>query len=82
MDPAYVIHYTGGKYVGHLIKGMERSEKTNSTNHYYRYRNYHRIERTYGSFSRVIHLPRDIDGKTAQMKLENGVHEIAVRAKR
>jgi HSP20 family protein len=41
-----------------------------------------RAERTYGSFSRMIHLPRDIDGKTAETKLENGVLEITVRAKR
>ena len=41
-----------------------------------------RAERTYGAFSRMIHLPHHIDGSTAESKLENGVLEITVKAKR
>lgn len=41
-----------------------------------------RSERTYGTFSRMIHLPREVDATTAQTTFEHGVLEITVKAKR
>jgi HSP20 family protein len=34
---------------------------------------YHRVERSYGSFQRVIDLPCEVDAAKAKAKLENGV---------
>jgi len=39
---------------------------------------YHRIERSYGSFQRVLTLPRDADTGTISAKFENGVLLITV----
>jgi len=35
--------------------------------------NYHRVERSYGSFQRVIELPVEVNAEKATAKLENGV---------
>lgn len=36
-------------------------------------KNYHRIERRYGSFSRSFELPADVDGNKVEAKYKNGV---------
>lgn len=40
--------------------------------------NYHFSERSYGSFSRSISLPRGIDIKNTQAKYENGVLSVCI----
>jgi HSP20 family protein len=44
-------------------------------------RNYHRIERTYGSFSRTFTLPRSIDAGQIKADYRNGVLEIEIPKK-
>jgi HSP20 family protein len=41
-------------------------------------RNYHRIERAYGSFTRSFSLPRTVDGAQIAASYRNGVLEIEV----
>jgi HSP20 family protein len=41
-------------------------------------RNYHRIERTYGSFVRTFTLPRNIDGSKIAASYVNGVLELEI----
>jgi HSP20 family protein len=41
-------------------------------------RNYHRIERAYGSFSRTFTLPRSVDGSKIEAGCRNGILEIAI----
>jgi len=41
-------------------------------------RNYHRIERTYGSFVRTFTLPRSIDASAIVANYRNGVLEIEI----
>ena len=44
-------------------------------------RNYHRIERTYGSFTRTFSLPRSVDGAQIAAHYRNGVLEIEIPKK-
>src|SRR5436305_1977433 len=44
-------------------------------------RNYHRIERSYGSFVRTFSLPRTVDGNSITADYKNGVLEIAIPKK-
>jgi HSP20 family protein len=44
-------------------------------------RNYHRIERTYGSFVRSFSLPRTVDAAAITAHYTNGVLEIAIPKK-
>jgi HSP20 family protein len=44
-------------------------------------RNYHRIERAYGSFTRSFTLPRTVDGAAIVANYRNGVLEIEVPKK-
>jgi HSP20 family protein len=44
-------------------------------------RNYHRIERTYGSFTRSFSLPRSIDGSAIAAHYRNGILEIEIPKK-
>jgi HSP20 family protein len=44
-------------------------------------RNYHRIERAYGSFTRTFSLPRSVDGTQIQAAYRNGVLEIEIPKK-
>jgi HSP20 family protein len=44
-------------------------------------RNYHRIERSYGSFVRTFSLPRTVDGNAITADYKNGVLEIAIPKK-
>ena len=41
-------------------------------------KDYHRIERTYGSFSRSIRLPGEVVTEQAKASFENGVLEIRI----
>ena len=41
-------------------------------------RNWHRLERSYGSFSRSIHLPETVDPDTCKATSENGVLRIEI----
>jgi HSP20 family protein len=41
-------------------------------------RNYHRIERAYGSFTRSFTLPRSVDGSKIAAQYTNGVLEIEI----
>jgi len=44
-------------------------------------RNYHRIERTYGSFVRTFSLPRSVDASSIVANYKNGVLEIEIPKK-
>ena len=44
-------------------------------------RNYHRIERSYGSFVRTFSLPRTVDANAITADYKNGVLEIAIPKK-
>ena len=52
------------------LKGEKKEEKED------RGRDYYHMERTYGSFQRVINLPEGIDTKKAEAKFKNGVLSI------
>lgn len=41
-------------------------------------RNYHRIERAYGSFTRSFTLPRSVDGTAINAEYRNGVLEVEI----
>jgi HSP20 family protein len=41
-------------------------------------RNYHRIERTYGSFTRTFSLPRTVDANAISAQYNNGILEIEI----
>ncbi len=44
-------------------------------------RNYHRIERAYGSFTRSFTLPRGVDGNQIVADYRNGILEISIPKK-
>lgn len=44
-------------------------------------RNYHRIERAYGSFTRTFSMPRSVDAAQITASYRNGVLEIAIPKK-
>ena len=44
-------------------------------------RNYHRIERTYGSFVRTFSLPRSVDANSIVASYKNGILEIEIPKK-
>jgi len=44
-------------------------------------RNYHRIERTYGSFVRTFSLPRSVDANAIVASYKNGILEIEIPKK-
>ena len=44
-------------------------------------RNYHRIERAYGTFTRTFSLPRTVDANTITANYRNGVLEIEIPKK-
>ena len=54
------------------IKGEMRQEHEN------RERNYHRIERRYGSFQRTITLPTTVKSDAIQASLDNGILRLEV----
>ena len=55
------------------LSGERRFEKDNSENG-----NYHRIERSYGSFLRTFSLPSQVDSEKVEARFENGVLTVAV----
>ena len=55
-----------------IIKGEKNSEAEDKKE------GYHRIERSYGSFSRVIHLPEGIDEKKVEANYKKGVLKIVI----
>jgi HSP20 family protein len=53
-----------------------RGEKKQETEE--REENYHRIERSYGSFQRTLSLPRDADAEHVEAKFKNGLLTIVI----
>ena len=62
------IHYEDGLLT---ISGEREFEQKDS-------RNYHRIERSYGSFARTFSLPRNVDANKISAAYKNGVLEIEI----
>ena len=54
------------------IQGEKRSEQEDKNKHY------HRVERSYGSFQRMLSLPTDADENTVEAKFKNGVLTITI----
>ena len=57
------------------ISGEKRQEKTDED------RNWHRVERSYGAFRRVLSLPTDADQDDIQARFRNGVLTITIPRK-
>ncbi|MCB9091718.1 MAG: Hsp20/alpha crystallin family protein [Halobacteriovoraceae bacterium] len=55
-----------------MLKGEKKSETEENKDQY------HRIERSYGSFYRSIGLPKDIDAERVNAKMDNGVLTVTV----
>ena len=54
------------------IRGEKRSEHEEKEKHY------HRVERSYGSFQRILSLPNDADENTVKAKFKDGVLTITI----
>ncbi len=54
------------------LKGERRFEKTDDTD------NYHRVERSYGSFTRSFTLPQTVSGEGATAEYNNGVLRVTL----
>ena len=54
------------------IKGEKKEEKEDKKE------NYHRMERRYGSFRRVLQLPNEVKADQTQATFKNGVLEITI----
>jgi len=50
-----------------IIKGEKRAEKEEKN------KNYHRVERSYGSFQRILLLSREVEEEKAEAAFKNGV---------
>jgi HSP20 family protein len=58
---------------GHLhIRGEKHDRKEDKD------KNYHRIERTYGSFQRSIALPAEVDSEKVDASFKNGVLSVVL----
>ncbi|MGD9950705.1 MAG: Hsp20/alpha crystallin family protein [Desulfobulbus sp.] len=57
------------------IKGVKKQEKEEQE------KNYYRIERSYGSFQRVLSLPEDVDQDNTKAAFKNGVLSITMPRK-
>jgi len=57
------------------IKGEKKQE------HEQRDKGYHHIERSYGTFERVLNLPAEVDDAKAEAKFEKGVLRVALPKK-
>ncbi|HEU5047274.1 MAG TPA: Hsp20/alpha crystallin family protein [Rickettsiales bacterium] len=58
-----------------VISGEKRAESgDNNTN-----RNYHRMERSYGAFQRVLSLPEDVDHETVDAQMKNGILTVTLQ---
>jgi HSP20 family protein len=62
------IHFEDGLLT---VSGERQFERTDT-------RNYHRIERAYGSFTRTFSLPRSIDAAKISANYRNGILEIEI----
>jgi HSP20 family protein len=58
-----------------IIKGEKKQEKEEKE------KNYYRIERSYGSFQRVLSLPEDVDQEAIRARFKNGVLSITMPRK-
>lgn len=58
-----------------IIKGEKKEEKEEKG------KNYYRMERRYGSFSRVVDLPASVDTNRVTAECKNGVLEITMQKK-
>jgi HSP20 family protein len=58
------------------IKGEKKQEEEEKE------KSYHRIERTYGSFSRSFELPADVDGDKVRAKYKDGVLKLNLPKKK
>lgn len=54
------------------VKGEKKAEKEEKD------RNYHMVERTYGSFSRSLRLPSGLDADQIEATLSNGVLKVVI----
>jgi HSP20 family protein len=57
------------------IKGEKKQQKEEKE------KNYYRMERSYGSFQRVLSLPEDADQEKINATYKNGIMEIAIPRK-
>jgi len=57
------------------IKGEKKGEKEHKD------KGYHHIERSYGTFERILNLPAEVDEVKAEAKFEKGVLKIALPKK-
>ena len=57
------------------VKGEKRQEKEEKE------KNYYRIERSYGSFQRVLSLPEDVDQDAIKASFKNGILSITMPRK-
>ncbi len=57
------------------IKGIKKQEKEEKN------KNFHRIERSYGSFERILHLPEDVEKDQVHASFKNGVLTITCNRK-
>lgn len=55
-----------------MIQGEKRSEQEDKNKHY------HWVERSYGSFQRMLSLPTDADENNVEAKFKNGVLTITI----
>lgn len=55
-----------------MIQGEKRSEQEDKNKHY------HRIERSYGSFQRMLSLPTDADENSVTAKFKDGILTISI----
>jgi HSP20 family protein len=56
-----------------LIVSGERKQETKTEE-----KNYHRVERNYGSFTRSVRLPKDVNAQKISASYKNGVLEITL----
>ena len=54
------------------IRGERKVEQTQNE------RNYHRVERTYGTFVRSFNLPRTVDAEKIAARYEDGILEVTI----
>ena len=57
------------------IRGEKKQEKEEKN------KNYYRMERSYGSFQRVLSLPDDVDQESIKAKFKNGVLKVTMNRK-
>jgi len=55
-----------------LVRGEKRYEKEDQDKHY------HRVERSYGAFQRIISLPADADESQVEAKFKNGLLTVTI----